>query len=197
MKRVLCLSLLLITLVSCGHKVEPNSPDDSTSAVMIEIAEDENEIPSEVGEEYLANLKARYTQPTLVIGDIAAQQGDTVIVRAVIVNNEGILGMSGALSYDESVMTLVQAENGAVFNETLNFTASEDLKSGCRFVWDGLDLEPEQVKDGVMLNLTFKIQDNALTGRYPVTFVLDNKGTVDSQLNVLELEVDCGYITIS
>lgn len=195
MKRVISITLLLLMLVSCGQQKEVTFQDESSSE-NIELAEEENDIPAEVTEEYLDELRGRYPQPVLVIGDVNAETGSDAVVRMIAVNNPGILGMSGTISYDESVMTLTAAENGAVFSELLDFTTSSSLKNGCRFLWDGLELTPEQVKDGVMLNLTFEIKDDAKSGRYPIVFIPDLEGIVDTNLEVLDLEVDCGYITV-
>lgn len=170
--------------------------EDSGETQQYIASEPENEIPVDYDDEFLEDLKTEYQSPVLLVGDAKAKPGDEVTVLVLALNNPGILGMSATLSYDESAMTLVSAQNGRALSDVLDLTASGTLKNGCRFLWDGLDIADDQVKDGEVLQLAFKINDNAKGGKYPVTLILDEGGTVDRELEQLDLTVDCGYVTV-
>lgn len=160
------------------------------------VVEEENHIPADIDEEYLKKLRERYSQPTLVMGDVKTEPGEEASVLVLVVNNPGILGMCGTLSYDESVMSLEKVENGKIFKDVLDFTKSKELKSGCRFLWDGVDIESKQIMDGEALQMIFKIKKSAKKGKYPIKLILDKESTINRELTQLDLELDCGYITI-
>lgn len=209
MKRKLWLVLiLLIVLLAAGWKVADLylhgvSSQDSEKEIGVEeepidyVVEEERHIPDNVDEAYLEELRSDYQQATLVMGDVSAAAGEQVTVQVLVVHNPGILGMSGTLSYDDSVMTLESAVSGAAVSEVLDFTVSDTLNSGCRFLWDGLDIQEEQIKDGTVMELTFQISDTAQSGKYPITLTLDTDSVVNRDLAPLELDVDSGYLIIS
>lgn len=171
------------------------TPNKESGAILL--APEGTELPEDYDEDLLEELRARFVNPTMVIGDVSAVAGDEVTVRVFVVNNPGVLGMAATLAYDESAMTLKRVENGAIFDGVLDFTVSEDLKNGCRFLWDGLDLTADQMQDGEVLELTFQINPTAGTGKYPISLLLDDGGVVDRELAELSLAVDNGSVTIN
>lgn len=199
------LAVILLVFAGCmavfSHFNEDDAAEEAPTLNEAEehadiVVEEENNIPDDVDDAYLEKLRARYLQPILVMGDVEAAPGEEVTVRVLAVNNPGILGMCATLSYDENTMTLERVENGKIFNDVLNFTTSETLTSGCRFLWDGLDIDPEKIEDGEVIRLFFKIKESAKTDKYPITLIPDEGGTVDRELKPIELAVDCGYITV-
>lgn len=155
----------------------------------------ENEIPK-VQEETLEELQERIDFPDVVMTDAKAKQGEEVEVTFTVVNNPGILGMTAVLSYDEKEIELISATNGEAFSDVLELTSSKKLGSGCVFLWDGLDIKPDQVSDGAILHLKFKISDSAPVGKYPVVLVLEKDGVVDRELNPINISIEPGYITV-
>ena len=97
------------------------------------------------------------TEPTIIVDSVTAKSGEDVQVIARIENNPGILGMTLTANYDESFLTLESVENGEAFNGILDLTTSKDLKSGSRFVWDGVDISDDNIKNGTMLIMNFKV----------------------------------------
>lgn len=141
-------------------------------------------------------LQTEYYQPALVAGDAEASAGEEVTVDVLVIKNPGILGMCFSLFYNEDVMVLKKVEEGEAFKDILDFSMSGKLQNGCRFLWDGIDIESDQIKDGRILQLTFAIKEDAPNGKYPITLLADNNGTVDRNLQTVDLYVDCSYVTI-
>lgn len=135
--------------------------------------------------------------PTIVVSDVSTEPGGKVTVTAKIVNNPGILGMSMTLSYDESVMELINVKNGDAFNDVLTMTNSKSLDSGCIFLWDGEDITSDQVLDGEILVLEFRMSKSAPAGKTPILLTCDKDGVVDKELQMVDIAIENGFITIS
>lgn len=134
--------------------------------------------------------------PVVVVDKITASAGDEVQVAVKIKNNPGVLGMTLSLYYDESKCTLESVTNGSAVEGVLNLTPSKTLGSGVRFVWDGIEITPEDVKNGDILVLTFKIDNNAIEGKVPLTLKCFDGDVIDNDLNNIPLIVENGYINI-
>lgn len=100
--------------------------------------------------------------PTLTVDSVVVQEGtDEVSVPVRVEGNPGLLGLTLSVSYDESALKLVGAENGDAFDGVLTMTRSKNLTSGCLFTWDGIDLASEDIKDGEILVLRFELRKGA------------------------------------
>lgn len=134
--------------------------------------------------------------PAIVVSNEQAKPGQTVVVKVTLVNNPGILGTSMTLSYDESAMTLLKAENGEAFNNVLTMSRSKQLGNGCVFLWDGEDVSENEIFDGTILTLEFQIAESAQAGKVPVLLISTEGGTVNRELGNVDLVCENGVITI-
>ena len=135
-------------------------------------------------------------KPEITVKSVAAHAGDSDVQVVVSVkNNPGILGMTLILSYDDSVMELKKAENGAALKRVLTMTGSKTLSDGCRFIWDGVEITPSDVADGDILVLTFSVNGSAARGSYPVSF--QSGGIVDNRLAPVDVSIVNGSITVA
>ena len=136
------------------------------------------------------------TEPTIIVDSVTSKPGESVQVIAKIENNPGILGMTLTANYDESILTLESVENGEVFNGILDLTTSKDLKSGSRFVWDGVDISDDNIKNGTMLIMNFKVSSTASAGNYPITLTYADGDIVDKNLSEVAVQIVNGYIAV-
>lgn len=138
------------------------------------------------------------TTPAFYVKNATAKAGDTgVVVEVVVKNNPGILGMTLTVDYDEDALTLKDATNGIALDGVLDLTKASVLKSGCNFVWDGVDLSDNQIKDGNVLTLKFDVSDSADKKAYPIKISYNNGDIIDADLNVITLEIENGQILVS
>ncbi len=137
----------------------------------------------------------KITNPTIIVDKVNAKAGDTVEVAVNIHNNPGILGMALTINFDENVLKLTGAKNGSALN-TLAFTKPGALNSGLSFGWDGTEVNPDDIKDGSIMILTFEVVGNAANGNYPISFTYDDGGIIDGDLNEVSLNVINGSITV-
>lgn len=133
----------------------------------------------------------------LSVESVKASAGDKLVtVRISVKDNPGILGMRFSVSYDESVLTLTGVLNGDAVSRILTLTKAKTLCSGCNFVWDGIEIDTEDVKDGTVLELQFRVSDSAAAGNYPITIRYNSGDIVDNDLQKLSPYIQNGYISI-
>lgn len=133
---------------------------------------------------------------TFTVNSIQGEAGSSVDVNVSITNNPGILGAILSVSYDER-LTLLNATQGTAFS-ALSLTKPGAYTSPSNFAWDGVDLDNGDIKDGVVLTLSFKIPDNATAEDvYSITVSSDDGDIVDSELNTVLPDFISGKITVN
>lgn len=132
----------------------------------------------------------------VIVDEVHCLAGDQdVMVPIRIVNNPGILGMTLSVSYNESALLLKSVENGSAFQDALSFTHSKELGTGCRYIWDGIELSSDDVKDGVILKLFFDVVQDAENGIYPIVVRTDDSA-VNNDLGEVVLSVQDGKVVV-
>ena len=136
-------------------------------------------------------------QATIKLKTTYGDPGETITVPVDLTENPGILGMVLSLEYDENAMQLVNVENGEAVSDVLTLTHSQKLESGIRFLWDGIEVKPEDVKKGNLLTLTFELSPDVMPGkRYPLQLKYESGKVVDTNLSSIYLRILQGYVEI-
>lgn len=133
---------------------------------------------------------------TLTVSNEKASAGDEVQVKVSVKDNPGILGMTLNVNYYTNILTLIDAKSGDAVKDVLTFTKPGKYQNNCSFLWDGMELSNDQIKDGDVLILTFKVSDDAEPGDYPILLSYEKDAIVDNNLNIVELEIIDGGVTI-
>jgi hypothetical protein len=131
--------------------------------------------------------------PALTISSTTAQKGATVSIVVSVADNPGVVGMQLTFEYDESVMTLINVSSGEAFS-ALDFIESGNYSSGSKVLWDGLDLDVNDIKDGEILIFTFAIDPNAAIGDYNV---LVKVKAYNNDLEPISFKINNGVITVT
>lgn len=135
-------------------------------------------------------------QVTLSVQSQTAKPGATVDVTVDVKDNPGILGATVSLKYDEG-LTLTDATAGDAFS-SLVLTKPGKMQSPCKFVWDGQEITADDIKDGTILKLSFKVSDTAKSGEsYKISVSCDAGDMVDADLNAVDVKTEDGEIGIS
>lgn len=125
----------------------------------------------------------------------SAMPGDTVDVNIAIEGNKGILGAAFSISY-HSDLTLVGAKAGDAFS-ALVLTKPGKFTSPCRFVFDGQELAPEDIKDGVILSLTFEVSEDAAPNQdLPISVSYKKGEIINGDMQSVDPETVDGAITV-
>ena len=126
-------------------------------------------------------------KPTVNGTAALAAPGDTSVKVAIsITDNPGITGLMVNLKFDTAALILTDAESGEAL-EMLDFTLPSKLESGCTFLWDGLKIEDEDMKNGEFLILTFDVSSNALPGEYSLMMKIS---AYDNDLKPFDLIIE-------
>lgn len=106
---------------------------------------------------------------SIIAEDTYGKQGETVELTVKLSDNPGITSAVVTVSFDED-LTLVAAESGDVFSD-LAFSMPKQLENGgsisslARFTWFADTVADENIKDGIILKLTFRIATDAKTDK--------------------------------
>ncbi len=132
------------------------------------------------------------TPASVVVGEREnVLPGSTVTVDISIKDNPGILGAVLQLEYDSN-LTLKAIQTGDAFS-SLTLTKPGKLVSGCKFVWDGQELLSDDVKDGIIMSLTFDVSEDAKAGtELPISISFED--VVDKDLTAVEIMITNGKI---
>lgn len=145
-------------------------------------------------------VNAKYVKKTetyLSIEDAEVKAGEKGIEVAVSVNNNpGILGMTFEILFDENALELVNVRNGSAVKDVLTLTKSKELKSGCKFMWDGQEVSEIDVKDGEILVLEFNISEDAESGDYYINLLNREEDCIDMNLNPISIALENGCVYI-
>lgn len=132
---------------------------------------------------------------TLTVENVSAVPGSTVEVDVEIKNNPGIIGASLKLSYGEG-LTLTDAAAGDAWS-SLSMTKPGKFQSPCTFTWDALEIQPNQIKDGVILKLTFAVAEDATSDTaLPVNIDYEYGDVADNDMNFVSLDITNGHVTV-
>lgn len=168
----------------------PDGTSDSSSGGSIGSSSDNTSADIEKTDEDIG-----VTYPIISTDNLNAKPGDTIQIAINIKNNPGILGMILSVYFNEESLSLEGIQNGTAFS-ALDLTTSKTLESGLRLIWDGVEIKPEDIKDGKILLMNFKIKDDAKPGKYPITLKYTDGDILDNNLTIITPSVEVGYITV-
>lgn len=153
--------------------------ENKSETILPEKTEDEG---SDREESFAPEKEANTDKPPKIsLSSVSGKPGEEIAVVVDLKNNPGILGMSLTLYYDETKCSLLSVENGNALKDVLEFTTSKNLGNGAKFVWDGIEILPEQVKNGEILTMHFKILEDT-SGSCPITLKCFDGDVVDNNL---------------
>lgn len=156
----------------------------------------EESTDKEKTDEEIINSETANDAISLTVGSTSVYPGDVFQIPVSISGNTGIIGMILTVTYDDNVLTLQSVSNGEAFDGILNMTASKELSSGARIIWDGINVDSDKIKDGNILYLNFVVTSEAASGNYPVRLSFEHNDIVDGNLNLLSLKIANGNVTV-
>lgn len=150
----------------------------------------------------LTVLASGTSQTRLSVSSAKAEPGDNITVNVSLHNNPGIISACINVSFD-SGLTLIGAKNGNVFPSSITFMQPKQLSSGnpitgnCNFAWSGTDIKDKDIKDGIMLIMTFTVSSKAKNGdSYGITVTTRKGDFVDKKLSIVEIGAVESQVTV-
>lgn len=123
-----------------------------------------------------------------------ASPGSEITVGVSLSQNPGILGAEVKLDYSTD-LKLTKVKNGDALS-SLVFTEPGKYVSGCKFVWDGQNIDASNVKDGELLSLTFTVA-NDVTDSDELNVNITCENMIDANMSPVETNVTNGIIKIN
>lgn len=128
---------------------------------------------------------------SITVGNITAQNGETVTVPVTLSGNSGIAGAVIKISYD-SRLTLTGVAKGSALSG-LSFTPPAKMTSNpITLLWDGIEADST---NGVIANLTFTVPSDG-EGLFSVNASYDVGGIYDNNLNDVDVVITNGGVTV-
>lgn len=136
---------------------------------------------------------ASKTPATITVESNSAMPNSTVNV--IIKDNPGIVGASITVNNTDE-LTLVDANSGSAF-EALSFAKPGSFSNKNTFVWDAETVTADDIKDGIILTLSYKISAGAkIDSNYPITVDCEYGDVINAELEPVETEIVNGDITV-
>ena len=139
---------------------------------------------------------------TITFEDVQTAPGGEFEVDLELSNNPGLVSASITLSFDEG-LTLIGATNGNALPASIQFIKPKALSNGgeitgsCNFAWSGTDIKDKDIKDGIMLIMTFTVSSKAKNGdSYGITVTTRKGDFVDKKLSIVEIGAVESQVTV-
>lgn len=194
-KKTVIVGIAILAVVLCGLGIVLVCVHNTHKKQLANISGNSNDT---LEDSSIESPDANQSDKTILrVEEVKAHKGENVRVKVTVENNPGILGMKFSVFYDDTVLKLDNADNGEAFADILTMTSSKALTSGCNFVWDGQEIEKTDIKNGVILELNFIVDDDASVGSYPVTVVCAKDDAVDGDLKSVEFDIVNGCVEVT
>ena len=135
----------------------------------------------------------RFTGPTVYVDGVTGLAGDEINVVISLANNPGIVSMKLSVSYDASVLELVNKTGAGVYASSMSFGPTTKNP----FVVNWVDTRNDNFTDnGAFAILTFKIKDDAALGDTPITITYDADDVYDIDYDNVAFNIENGVVTV-
>lgn len=124
----------------------------------------------------------------------AGKCGDTVQIGVRLENNPGVLAMHFDLEYDTERLKLVNAVDGALLDGAV-FSQTFDSYPYI-MLWNSASYK-NFAQDGLLVNLTFKILDDAKAGDAQINLKYDKQNIFDVDLKDVDINVIGGKVSVT
>ena len=132
-------------------------------------------------------------EPTIIVDSVTANPGETVTVCVSLENNPGIVSMALTLSFDEALEFIGRTDTGLLPGQV----HSPTLGNPYTLCWVNDTATTNYTVNGTIVELTFKLSEDAEPGTYPITITydLDNYDIYNCDVELVEFAVVNGGVT--
>lgn len=131
--------------------------------------------------------------PKIIVKGSAGSAGDLITVSIALENNPGISSMKLKLGYDSENFDLKSITDT---NKLGNDAHGTEFTTPYSLCWDNEDSDSDYEYNGSIVNLTFKIKEDAQIGTYPITLSYSSQDVVNSNFDKVSLIIENDLISI-
>ena len=133
-------------------------------------------------------------EASIIVHSAKAKAGQNVDVEISIHNNPGIASAKIKINYDTSVLTLQKVTDAGMLGSTSH---SPSLTSPYVLYWNNGAATENFTYNGTIATLTFKVNDNAAKGEYPISVDFTEEDIFNVDMDVVKLDSNNGEIDIN
>lgn len=130
------------------------------------------------------------------LSDAAGKPGETVTVSVSLANNPGFVNMSLDIDYDHSALVLTEIVDTGVLSGQMH-SPSISADDSYRLIWANDTVRSDFTVNGVVVNLVFKVADNAKQGEYPVRLSVPKNGIINYSMKKVDFQLNDGTIEVT
>ena len=131
------------------------------------------------------------SSPRFVVSNASALAGDTFTVEVYTKNNVGLVSLKLKLAYDANILELVSIEE----KDFADVFFGPITKNPVTMLWEDV-LSPNNMIDGTVAVLTFKVKEAATAGDTAITLTYDPDDVYDENFENVTFATEEGVITI-
>lgn len=139
------------------------------------------------------NTMAAQSDPTVALSNTQGSAGQTVSITATVSNNPGIVSMYLNMEYDTTRLQLVSVTDHGLLNGQTFSQNIDDYPYA--LTWDDSVASENNIGNGNLVTLNFKILDNAPLGDAEIR-LSNSGGIIDFDLNNVEFVFTSGKISV-
>ena len=132
--------------------------------------------------------------PKIKIGTAQGKGGDMVDITISLENNVGIISMLLDIDYDSNALTLTGVTDAGVLGD--KFHSDDFAAKPYTLYWHNGTATENYTTNGVIATLTFKINDGAAEGEYPISVAYDSHNIFNYGLNSVNFDTESGGINV-
>ena len=138
-------------------------------------------------------IETKGSEPAIVVDSVAAEPGETVTVCVSLENNPGIVSMMLTVDFDQALELIGRTDTGLLPGQV----HSPTLGNPYTLCWVNDTATTNYTVNGSLVELTFKLSENAEPGEYPITisYDLDNYDIYNCDVELVEFAVVNGGVT--
>ena len=128
--------------------------------------------------------------------EAACKVGNTVRIPISLTNNPGMASLKLELSYDTDVFEFISAESGKVFPSSSFRAPSTDETDAKVLLWNNSTIKENITSNGRLAFVTFRIKDDAQTGKYTVSLLCNAENKDAININGQAVPIQASDISI-
>ena len=133
--------------------------------------------------------------PLIAAAEISAEPGETVTVPLTVLHNPGIAALSLSITYDASMLTLLDAQSKAEWNTAVFLAGGDKTQSPYILNWDS-EASADYYSDGVRAGLQFAVAEG-VTGEAVIGISVNQGSTFHADFTDAVFDTQNGLIRIA
>lgn len=134
--------------------------------------------------------------PTIAVGSVVGRVGETVLVPITIQDNPGLIGTKLTVSYDQTILTLIDVADGEIFGENNAYFGNRLTDIPYVLLWENALAETNYTGNGTLAVLTFRIADDAYGKEAAIELQYNLGSSINVDLEEVPFELKNGNVSV-